>query len=72
MPKTDGYNVCSFLRNSSAFRQTPVVILTSSDGLINRVRSKFVGANDFLTKPFESKQVLQVLKKHLSKKSPES
>ncbi|MBD1836203.1 response regulator [Trichocoleus sp. FACHB-90] len=72
MPKTDGYNVCSFLRNSSAFRQTPVVILTSCDGLINRVRSKFVGANDFLTKPFESKQVLQVLKKHLPKKSAES
>ena len=65
MPKTDGYNVCNFLRKSSTFANTPIVMLTSCDGLINRVRAKMVGANDFLAKPFQAEQVLQMLKKHL-------
>ena len=65
MPKTDGYNVCNFLRKSSTFANTPIVMLTSCDGLINRVRAKLVGANDFLAKPFQGEQVLQMLKKHL-------
>lgn len=65
MPKTDGYNVCSFLRRSSTFGNTPIVMLTGCDGLINRVRAKLVGANDFLAKPFQGEQVLQMVKKHL-------
>ncbi len=65
MPKTDGYNVCSFLRKSEAFRKTPVIMLTSCNGLINRARAKLVGANDFLTKPFTNEQILQMIEKYL-------
>ena len=65
MPDTDGYNVCNFLRNSSTFRKTPIIMLTSWDNTINRVRAKLVGVSDFLAKPFEAEQLLQLIKKYL-------
>jgi two-component system, chemotaxis family, response regulator PixG len=65
MPDTDGYNVCNFLRNSSTFSKTPIIMLTSWDNPINRVRAKLVGVNDFLAKPFEAEQLLQLIKKNL-------
>ncbi|HEY9848500.1 MAG TPA: response regulator [Leptolyngbyaceae cyanobacterium] len=71
MPKTDGYNLCSFLRKSTPFSNTPVVMLTSWDGVINRVRAKLVGADDFLAKPFETEQVLQLVKKYVAVEADE-
>ena len=65
MPDTDGYNVCNFLRNRSTFRKTPIIMLTSWDNTINRVRAKLVGVSDFLAKPFEAEQLLQLIKKYL-------
>jgi chemotaxis family two-component system response regulator PixG len=66
MPIANGYEICSQIRRISRFRNTPVVILTSNDGLIDRVRAKIVGANDFLSKPVDRKKVLPMLYKHLS------
>jgi chemotaxis family two-component system response regulator PixG len=66
MPNTNGYELCSFLRKTSAFQNTPIVILTGHDGVIDRVRAKLVGASEFLSKPPESTKVLQVLEKYLS------
>lgn len=71
MPDTDGYNVCNFLRNSSTFRKTPIIMLTSWDNTINRVRAKLVGVSDFLAKPFEAEQLLQLIKKYLPADAPE-
>jgi two-component system, chemotaxis family, response regulator PixG len=65
MPDTDGYNVCNFLRNSSTFRKTPIIMLTSWDNTINRFRAKLAGINDFLAKPFEAEQLLELIKKYL-------
>ncbi|MEN2383839.1 MAG: hypothetical protein KA716_33190 [Gloeotrichia echinulata DEX184] len=49
----------------SAFTETPVIILTGSDGMFDRVRSKVFGATDFLTKPVVVDQVMAVLQKYL-------
>lgn len=65
MPQTNGYNVCSFLRHSSLFRNTPIIILTSQNGLIDRTRAKLNGASDFLSKPPEPNQVLTLVEKYL-------
>lgn len=65
MPQTNGYNVCSFLRQSSLFRETPIIILTSQNGLIDRTKAKLNGADDFLSKPPEPNQVIAIVKKHL-------
>ena len=65
MPNANGHEICEQLRKLSLFRHTPIVILTSSDGYANRLRSNFVGASDFLGKPLEAEAVLRVIRKHL-------
>jgi len=66
MPHVNGYELCEQLRKLSCFRQTPIVILTSSDGFANRLRSKIVNASDFLSKPLNAEAVLTVINKHLN------
>ena len=65
MPNTNGYEICSQLRKLSFFRNTPIVILTGNDGIVDRVRSKLVGATDFLSKPARADTVLTVIQKYL-------
>ena len=65
MPQTNGYNVCSFLRQSSLFRETPIIILTSQNGLIDRTKAKLNGASDFLSKPPEHTKVIEIVHKYL-------
>jgi len=65
MPIANGYEICSQLRRISAFANTPVIILTGSDGLIDRVRAKVVGSTDFLTKPIAADKVMSVVHKYL-------
>ncbi len=69
MPNTNGYEICSQLRRLSAFTDTPIVILTGNDGIVDRVRAKMVGATDFLSKSVEHAQLLAVLDKYLTVQS---
>jgi len=71
MPVANGYEVCSQLRRLSQFEHTPIVILTSNDRAIDRVRAKLVRATDFVSKPIDEEKLLAVLKKHLSKAATE-
>jgi chemotaxis family two-component system response regulator PixG len=70
MPNTNGYEICGQLRKVSAFRNTPIIILTGNDGIIDRVRAKMVGASDFLSKPVNAETVLEVARQHLNNSSP--
>jgi chemotaxis family two-component system response regulator PixG len=65
MPVVNGYELCANLRRSSVFANTPIVILTGSDGVFDRVRSKVFGATEFLNKPVNRNQVLTVVEKYL-------
>jgi two-component system, chemotaxis family, response regulator PixG len=65
MPITNGYEVCEQIRKTPSLKHIPVIILTGKDGLIDRMRSKMVGANGFLGKPVESEAVLKMIEKHL-------
>ncbi|MBD2387306.1 response regulator [Cylindrospermum sp. FACHB-282] len=65
MPVVNGYELCAQLRRSSVFANTPLVILTGSDGLFDRVRSKVYGATDFITKPVETDKVMGIVDKYL-------
>ena len=69
MPGTNGYELCSQLRRMSAFKETPIVILTGNDGMIDRVRARMVGASAFLSKPVNPYQVLSVVEQQLSKQA---
>lgn len=65
MPEANGYEICSQLRKLSAFRETPIVILTGNDGIVDRVRAKVVGSSDFISKPVKAEIVLEIINKHL-------
>ena len=65
MPNADGYSLCTFLRQSPAFRDTPIIIFTSRNGIIDRTRAKLAKASDFLSKPPQPEKVLQMVEKHL-------
>jgi two-component system, chemotaxis family, response regulator PixG len=65
MPNTNGYELCTFLRKTTSFQETPIIILTGNDGVIDRVRAKLTGASEFLGKPPEPQKVLQTVQKYL-------
>lgn len=65
MPNANGYEICGQLRKLSFFRDTPIVILTGHDGIVDRVRAKLVGASEFLSKPADAGAILEVIRKHL-------
>ncbi len=70
MPNTNGYELCTFLRKTSTFQDTPIVILTGNDGVVDRVRAKLTGASEFLSKPPDATRVLQTIEKHLGIPAP--
>lgn len=65
MPIASGYEICSQIRRVALFKNTPIVILTSNDGIIDRVRAKVVGSSGFLSKPVDADKVLAVVRKYL-------
>ena len=65
MPNVNGHEICEKLRTISCFKKTPVVILTGNGGYANRLKSNFVGASDFLSKPLDAGAVLDTISKHL-------
>lgn len=65
MPTANGYSVCKFLRETPLFKNTPIIVLTAKDTLVDRTRAKLVGATDFLSKPPEPQELLQTVRKYL-------
>ncbi len=65
MPIANGYEVCAQIRRISMLKEIPVIIVTSNDGIADRVRARLVGASGFLGKPIQYKKVAKVMKKHL-------
>jgi len=66
MPELDGYKLCRLLRNHSLFKSTPIIMVTASEGLINRAKARLAGASDYLKKPFTQTGLLGVVTRHLS------
>ncbi|MDY6781567.1 MAG: response regulator [Cyanobacteriota bacterium] len=65
MPIINGYELCSQIRRIAQFQDTPIVILTGNDGIVDRVRAKIVGASDFVNKPVEPKKILATASKYI-------
>ncbi len=66
MPRLDGYQTCALLRKNSRFAKTPVVMLSSKDGLFDRARGRMVGSNWYLTKPFTKDELLKAVATYTS------
>lgn len=65
MPDVNGYDLCTFLRKTSRFDATPIIILTSQDGLVDRTRAKLVGASDFVSKQAGPQVLLNLVHQYL-------
>ncbi len=64
MPRLDGYQTCALIKNNQLFKHTPVIMLSSKDGLFDKARGRMVGSQDYLTKPFTKDQLLQAVEQH--------
>ena len=64
MPRLDGYQTCAIIKNNVEFRDIPVVMLTSKDGLFDMARGRVVGSDQYLTKPFTREELLGAVKQH--------
>jgi twitching motility two-component system response regulator PilG len=69
MPRLDGYQTCALIKNHAQFKNTPVVMLTSKDSLFDRARGKLVGADQYLTKPFSKKSLIDAVTMHTTKQT---
>lgn len=66
MPRLDGYQTCSLIKNHPEYKTIPVVMLSSKDGLFDKAKGKIVGANDYLTKPFGKEDLLNTVNRFLN------
>ena len=65
MPRLDGYQACALIKNNKEFKSTPVVMLSSKDGLFDKARGRIVGSDQYLTKPFSKEELLGAIREHV-------
>ena len=68
MPRLDGYQTCALIKNNPTFKKTPIVMLSSKDGLFERARGRIVGAEHYMTKPFTREELLNTIKAYVVNK----
>ncbi len=71
MPRLDGYQTCALIKSHHDFKNTPVIMLTSKDSLFDRARGKLVGSDQYLTKPFSKKSLIETVLTHTQQKQGE-
>ena len=67
MPRLDGYQTCALIKHNAVFKSTPVIMLSSKDGLFDRARGRIVGSEQYLTKPFTKDELLGAIHNHVKK-----
>jgi twitching motility two-component system response regulator PilG len=67
MPRLDGYQTCALIKHNAVFKGTPVIMLSSKDGLFDRARGRIVGSEQYLTKPFTKDELLGAIHNHVKK-----
>jgi len=68
MPRLDGYQTCTLIKNNRQFRKTPVIMLSSKDGLFDRARSRIAGSDAHINKPFTRQDLLRAIDQHVPKR----
>ena len=67
MPRLDGYQTCALIKHNNNYKQTPVIMLSSKDGLFDRARGRIVGSEQYLTKPFTKDELVGAIHRHVRK-----
>lgn len=72
MPRLDGYQTCALIKRNPALKSTPVIMLSSKDGVFDRARGRLAGSDRYLTKPFTREALVDVVNEYVSALHPES
>lgn len=67
MPRLDGYQTCALIKKNPRFASTPVIMLSSKDGLFDRARGRMVGSDEYLTKPFTKESLIKTVAAHAAR-----
>jgi twitching motility two-component system response regulator PilG len=67
MPRLDGYQTCALIKRNETYKNTPVVMLSSKDGLFDRARGRIVGSDQYLIKPFTRGELLGAIERHVTR-----
>ena len=67
MPRLDGYQTCALIKQNPTFKTTPVIMLSSKDGIFDRARGKLAGSDQYLTKPFTKETLVEAVHRHVAR-----
>lgn len=65
LPRMDGYNICHLVRNNPEYRDLPIIMLSGKDGIFDKMRGKLAGSTEYMTKPFDSTELVQTVRRYL-------
>ena len=66
MPRLDGYQTCALIKRNARFKSTPVIMLSSKDGLFDRARGRMAGSDQYLTKPFTQEGLVEAVNNYIN------
>lgn len=69
MPRLDGYQTCALIKNNQTFKQTPVIMLSSKDGLFDKAKGRIVGSDEYLTKPFSKEELFSAIRQYVPERA---
>ena len=65
LPRMDGYNICHLVRNNPDYRDLPIIMLSGKDGIFDKMRGRLAGSTEYITKPFDSSELVQSVRRYL-------
>ena len=69
MPRLDGYQTCALIKQNSDLKSTPVIMLSSKDGVFDRARGRLAGSDRYLTKPFTQEALVEAVNQYVKNPS---
>ncbi len=66
LPQMDGYHICQIIRRNPTSRDTPVIMLSGKDSIFDKMRGRLAGSTEYLTKPFDSNELVATVRRHLA------
>jgi two-component system, OmpR family, alkaline phosphatase synthesis response regulator PhoP len=67
MPKRNGYDICQAIRSNPAFANVHVLMLTAKGQEVERAKGLALGADDYITKPFSTREVVERVRQVMAK-----
>ena len=69
MPRLDGYQTCALIKQNPRLKSTPVIMLSSKDGVFDRARGRLAGSDRYLTKPFTREGLIEAVSDYVKRAS---